>query len=224
MLDRYKLPYFRMSSCAHGNGAFKHLSKPERDQVARHAIGLIGKYACDGYGVSFPEGMLKQTSMQQDFSGMGDYEWSCWVIMAFVRSWVKAHNWPGGVRYFFEDGHQSKGRADQLLLLIRRDERLRQAYYYEGHEFVTKESYAATQAADMLAWHIGKDLKRRLSQQPSRKDFLALPKAKHTNLVFGDSTGHELHVWLNEVEGITTNLKEKLIELPPATLMQGPNL
>lgn len=222
MLRDYGLPYFRMSSCASGNGVFKGMTLDERDRIARRAISLIGQYACDGYGVSFRVGMLDGPSMQREFGGMQDYEWSCWIVMAFIRGWVRFHNWPGGVQYFFEAGHQNQARANSLLAFIAQHDGLRQAYRYRGHGFVEKETSGAVQAADILAWHVNKDLKRKSEGLPPRKDFQALLKAKHANLIFGDSSDHPVHHWLNRIEGKTQSLEEKLLEMPPTWLISGP--
>ena len=52
MLQKYRLPYFRMSACAHGAKPFDHLSKVQRISVETEAIGLIKKYAHRGIAIT----------------------------------------------------------------------------------------------------------------------------------------------------------------------------
>src|SRR5437660_1097462 len=48
VLRRKGLPYFRMSECAHGNGPFANLTKPERIEVATRMIDIIKSRAVHG--------------------------------------------------------------------------------------------------------------------------------------------------------------------------------
>lgn len=222
MLNRYGLPYFRMSLCAHRNGVFADLSKDECIAVETRAIELIGEYACDGYAVSFPERMMDAPSLQQQYHGMQDYEWTCWAAMTFVRRWADEHAWPGKIQYKFEAGHANQSRANAFLNVIASDADLRAAYRYRGHMFVPKHDSGAVQAADLLAWQVNKNLKRQKAGQGSRADFKALLDAKHANLVLADPTGHPLHHWLTGREGERLSIKQALLQMPPARLVRSP--
>ena len=45
VLDQYKLPFFRMSACAHTQKPFKHLSRDECIEAEKAMIGPINQYA-----------------------------------------------------------------------------------------------------------------------------------------------------------------------------------
>jgi len=166
--------------------------------------------------------MLEGPSFQADFHGMDDYLWACWTVMAFVRRWASIHNWPGGIQYFFEAGHASQSQANGLLKLIAGNEHLSAAYHYKAHGFIKKEDSGAVQAADILAWQTNKDLKRRKEGKPSRKDFVALLKAPHTNLVFADGKDHFVDYLIRRMSGENRTLEELLLDMPPATGVSGP--
>lgn len=222
MLDRFELSFFRMSSCAHGNGEFKHLNRSQRIECQKAAFRLIHQHACDGYAVSFRLGLLKSPSFEADFYGMDDYTWSCWAAMAFVRYWMKKHNWPGKARYFFEAGHQTQSQAAALMDCIANDDELIAAYRYDAHAFIKKQDSGAVQAADILAWQAQKDLKRRTAGHSSRKDFIALLERKHTNVVFADGRDHVFDYLKRMFEGDRRTLRDLLLDLPPAIGVRGP--
>ncbi len=54
LLVDYRLPFFRMSLCAHDGlfGEFRHLNPEECDTAARRAIALIKKYAEFGAAIA----------------------------------------------------------------------------------------------------------------------------------------------------------------------------
>jgi hypothetical protein len=52
VLDQYGLPYFHMVDCAHGNGVFGHLTKPQRIQIAARMIGNVKRRVIRGLGIS----------------------------------------------------------------------------------------------------------------------------------------------------------------------------
>lgn len=52
VLDRYRLPFFRMSACAHNQRPFKHLSRDECIEVEKAMIGLINQHAMLGVAIA----------------------------------------------------------------------------------------------------------------------------------------------------------------------------
>jgi hypothetical protein len=51
-LDYFRLPYFRMSSCAHNTKPFDHLSHDECIEAEKAMIALINEYATLGVAVT----------------------------------------------------------------------------------------------------------------------------------------------------------------------------
>ena len=136
MFARFALPFFRMSSCAHGNGAFEGMSKELRLEVEKLAIALIKKYMTFGAAVSVDmkhAHLLPRTTLYED-----PYSFVCWYALMAVRRWAAETNFVGDVAYFFESGHKSQGKAATLMDDIFFNEELREAYRYASHAFADK--------------------------------------------------------------------------------------
>jgi Protein of unknown function (DUF3800) len=176
VLDRYDLPFFRMSSCAHGNWPFKKLGMEDRIEAEKSMIALIGQHALIGLSIAVNEhdynvlfGSTKAVT--------GDaYSFCCWQILAGIQSWIARNNFEGDVAYFFEAGHASEPQANALMGKIFQEPRLRQRYRYAAHAFVDKVKVRPVQTADLLAWQTATQMKRWLNNMGPRADFEALMK------------------------------------------------
>jgi Protein of unknown function (DUF3800) len=174
VLDRYSLPYFRMSSCAHRQPPFRHLSPQECIDVEKAMIRLINEYALMGFAVA-----INEADYNSWFEGgnpaRSAYSFCCWQILAGVRNWIVKNQFRGEIAYFFEAGHASEPQANALMKRIFDDPRLKSAYCYANHSFVEKIEVRPVQTADILAWHSATQVKRWFNGKPSlRADFRAL--------------------------------------------------
>jgi hypothetical protein len=52
VLQEHKLPFFRMSDCAHGNGPFAGMTKQHRVEIEAMMIGIIKRYTAKGLAVT----------------------------------------------------------------------------------------------------------------------------------------------------------------------------
>jgi hypothetical protein len=142
VLDRFQLPYFRMSACAHNNlphpvEPFGHLSPEECIEAEKAMIALINEHATLGVAVTVNEVDYETWLDGRGRILAGDaYTYCCWQILAGIRSWINANNFQGDIAYFFESGHASEPEANALMNRIFKDPQLRASYRYVSHSFV----------------------------------------------------------------------------------------
>jgi hypothetical protein len=188
MLGKYHLPFFRMSSCAHGNGVFKHLSPDECIAVEKEAIALIKKYAACGFAVTVDPADFAKVAGQPGLEKT-PYEFCVSMCLVAVSVWAeKPGRPPVSISYFFEAGHPRQGETHAVMDRVFRDPHLRERYGYMSHTFVAKVDARPAQAADLLAWQWFKDHKRRKSGHPPepRKDLLALIEGMNHQVFHAD--------------------------------------
>ena len=175
LLRRYGLPYFRMSSCAHGASPFDRLDKNDRVKAEKEAIALIRESAAYGLAVTVDEAEFDSLAVANERIATA-YEFCVWICLLATRIWVEKHRPLAQIAYFFESGHADQPRANMVMKRIFDHPTLRETYRYSGHAFVPKETSLPTQAAEMLAWHWFQDSKRRREgKKPNpRKDTFAL--------------------------------------------------
>jgi hypothetical protein len=174
VLERFGLPYFRMSACAHNQKPFDHLSRDECIEVEKAVIALINKYALLGLGM-----VVNEHDYGTWFEGPNPagspYSFCCWQILAGIRTWIKRNQFQGEIAYFFEAGHASRPEANTLMNRIFSNSHLKEAYHYVGHSFVDKQKVRPVQTADILAWHQATQIKRWLKgDHRMRADYQAL--------------------------------------------------
>jgi hypothetical protein len=168
-----QLPYFRMVECAHGNGAFANLSKPERIEVATRMIEIIKNRAIQGLAVTVDN--LDFLSVMAEYPVAARayktaYSFATHTVLAGVGTWLAANPKVAEMAYFFEDGHASAGQSKKIMdSLFAVPEKCEQ-YKYAGYGFVPKRKSYAIQAADLLAWQWYKDKKNQQDGRPRRKD------------------------------------------------------
>lgn len=184
MLMKYRLPYFRMSSCAHNRGAFAHLTPDECIAVEKEAITLIKRYVSCGFAVTVDPADFAKVAGQPGVDKT-PYEFCVSMLLTAVSVWVeRPGHAPSEISYFFEAGTTKQGETSATMERVFRDPHLRERYGYMSHTFVSKENARPAQAADLLAWQWFTDHKRRKSGKfkGPRKDLAALV----------DGTSHEV--------------------------------
>lgn len=175
-----------MSECAHGNGPFADLTKPERTIVATRMIEIIKERAVQGIAITIDNlEFYKAAAAYPKLRGIykTPYTFVSHTMLAGVASWLEANSHVGSMAYFFEAGHRSQNQTDQIMrrVFTNRPGKLL-SYRYAGHAFVPKEKSPAVQAADLLAWQWYKDRKNKSEGRPQRKDCASLLQLHHTAL------------------------------------------
>lgn len=189
MLRRWKLPYFRMSACAHYAPPFKDvLRKDQCVEVEKEAIALIRRHALCGVAATVDEEVFERVTKRGLIAHLSanPYEFCAWTCALMVRNWAEDSfkGGPSSITYFFEAGHQHQNQANVMMDKIAKDERARALSMYAGHAFVEKLDARPTQAADLLAWQWFTDCKRRVQPKYApRKDLAALIENKPRHLV-----------------------------------------
>lgn len=173
MLGRWGLPFFHMTDCANGNGVFKEFSNHDRDKIAREAIGIIRDTVSAYVYVTIEISAFEKELEIIRYLG-GPYEWCAISIFPSVAGWCEKNSDVSEVHYFFEDGAYGKANASYRISEMLSDPTHRSECKYAGLSFVEKQKSPGVQAADVVAWHSGKDAKRAFAGEPRRKDFEAL--------------------------------------------------
>jgi hypothetical protein len=174
MLERFGLPFFRMSSCAHGTKPFKMLTKDERIACATEAISVIRKQITFGIAITV-EPKRYQAIIPNSPEAGSAYSMCAHTCLTAVKTWAAQNNYFGGVSYFFESGHRSQSEANQIMNRIFKIPALRKSHRYVAHIFADKKLVKSLQAADLIAWQWYTDHKRRMAGAlRPRKDTEAL--------------------------------------------------
>jgi hypothetical protein len=173
MLDKWSLPYFHMTDCALGERVFKEMSAPDRDTAAREAIAIIRNTASAYVYATVEVSTLSDEARILTFLG-GPYEWCALSILPSVARWCERNPDVNAVAYFFESGAKGQANAAYRIAEMLEVDDFKAQCRYAGMAFVEKEKSPGVQAADIVAWHAGKDAKRAFAGEPRRKDFAAL--------------------------------------------------
>lgn len=177
MLSKWGLPFFHMTDCATKSGVFKHLSANECDIAAREAIGIIRDTVSAYVRVSVELSAFAEELKIIAHLG-GAYEWCAISALPAISRWCDASNDVSKVHYFFEGGAVAQANASYRISEMVSDPMIREGCKYSGMSFVEKASSPGVQAADIVAWHCGKDAKRAFAGQPMRNDLVALIQGK----------------------------------------------
>jgi hypothetical protein len=184
-----KLPYFHMVDCAHGNGPFANLTKPERIEVQTKLIEAIKKYAIQGIAVTVDPIEYATFQKRLPFEPWlyeNAYSFCAQAIMTGVSVFIEKNPAVGSMAYFFEAGHKSRPQAHEIMQRMFAQQRLKDQFRYVGHAFVEKAKSPAVQAADLLAWQWYTDRRHEREGRPRRRDCASLLQ-QHHNVVHVNS-------------------------------------
>jgi hypothetical protein len=134
VLERYGVPYFHMTDCAHGAGVFKRISKPVRAEICRTLIELIKLRAELGITVSVREADYIEL-MPSDVH-VDPYSFCVSHCMQGVVAWASKYNYSGRVSCFFESGHKNENIANHLISWLTTITPIAAGFRYHSHSFV----------------------------------------------------------------------------------------
>jgi hypothetical protein len=172
-LNRYEIPYFRMSQCASGAPPFDKFDKFQRRQIVIDMINIIKKYASCGIEVTVEQSMFDDIAPKAPEIG-SSYTFCLDACVVGIKRWADKINYNGEIAYFFESGHKSSNEANRYMNNLFNIPQFRQDYRYASHVFADKKKVRPLQAADILAWQSFTDYKRKTIGKLSRQDFLFL--------------------------------------------------
>lgn len=179
VLREYRLPFFHMVDCAHGNGAYAELTIERRIKLQTALMNIIKRRAAQGFAVSVDPAVYEEIRPTWAPASSA-YAFCARSVIDEMGRWFHQTNFRGKSAFFFEDGHKSRPEADKVVesVLSNPLHQLRSVHYgYQSHSFISKMDSAAVQAADVLAWQWATDIKREVAGKPRRKDFASLKEA-----------------------------------------------
>ena len=169
VLRWHNLPYFHMVDCAPGNGVFQGRDVKERIKIEKRLIRLIKDFTIAGVATTlhYEHPPSKEYGSDHAYLACAD------MAVTDVKLMVDyVNNARMEFACFFESGHKSRGRFyGQVADKLAKDS--------ASVTFGNKQFIPLLQAADLLAWQVTKNVKRRLSNYEPRKDFLSLMEHRH---------------------------------------------
>ena len=89
ILKKYDLPYFHMTDCAHGNGAFKSMRDEERVKIQTQLFKLLKKHKSVRFAVSFDKrpSYLLPSSLNIGIKQITPYSFCAYWILVHARNW-----------------------------------------------------------------------------------------------------------------------------------------
>jgi len=191
VLDKYNLPYFRMSCCAHGVEPFDALDKTQRIAAETEMITIMRQHIAYGIAITVqPKSFYALIPKNENWND--PYTMCAHTCLIAVRDWANMNQFSGKIAYFFESGHRSQSSANAIMNHVFTDPGLKESYRYSSHSFADKKDVRPLQAADLIAWQWFTDEKRRMTKRADR------PRADCHELMRGESGAtskyHMLHL------------------------------
>lgn len=178
-----------MTDCAHGNGPFRRMAKPQRDQIQREVFGILKEHMECGFIISF-DLRYKHLCPSAVMHGIGivsPYSLCCYWGLMCGRKWAEDSGFNGDIAYFFQAGHRNQTQANHIMNEIFDVPALRKHYRYRAHAFVQKKDAIALQCADILAWQWAKNIKeRKKGNMRPRADLWTLLEKPHFTIHFDE--------------------------------------
>lgn len=160
LLRKYKLPYFHMVECAHGNKNFKGRSIEERVEIQTAMFETINKYVEMSMATSVSLREFVSTEEVKD-----PYS-HCVLHTYLVLSSILQKKDPNfKLSLFYESGHKHGPNA----LRVFNESPIPNSSF----SFIDKAQSGMIQAADIFAWQYTKYIKDKAKKEPrkTRKDF-----------------------------------------------------
>lgn len=181
------LSYLHMNDFAPGNAPYNHLSKEKRIAIQIALYDILKKHLSCGYCVTFDLTLrdLLPSAESVGIKKLTPYAFLCYFCLHWARNWAVESGFDGQVSYFFEAGNAHQSQANSIMQQVFQIPLLKLHFRYAGHSFVPKESSAAIQCADILAWQWRKNAKdRSQGLLKPRADLMSLMEKPHFALHF----------------------------------------
>ena len=174
LLKSYDVPFIHMTDIANNQGVFRKLAKQQWCDLVASCIGLIKKYAFEGYAVVVKPEYFNRVESKEDLYGI-----CVRLCIAKMLLWLYQMDIKAGMSLFFEAGHKDQRKAKEVIANWPMERALWKRYY-RSHTFADKRHLPLLQAADLLAWQCTKYVKDKISEKRGpRKDFISLMEHPH---------------------------------------------
>ena len=139
----------------HG-ATYKGWSVQERADFLSGAVALIRKHMLYGVAAQFSETLFKKLAPKFEGKYGGAYTGACQVCLQLAGRLLTRDGRTEQIAYVFESGHSLWREANAVLDVTGKDPALSQLYRYQSHTAMGKIDAHGLQAADVLAWIIGR--------------------------------------------------------------------
>lgn len=196
VLVEWGLSSFHMVDCAHGNGEFGRISKPDRVEIQTKLIGILKRYMACGFvaSIDLRYCALLPTVPSWGMKLISPYSMCCYFGLMHARRWAESSGFEGEIAYFFEAGDSHQTEANRMMGELFSSPTLRNFYRYAAHSFVPAEKAVPLQCADLLAWQWTKAMKDKVTmgKEKFRADLMSLLEVEHFAIHLNENTIHEL--------------------------------
>jgi hypothetical protein len=192
VLAEYKLPYFHMVDCAHGNDVFSGMPVELRIEIVKKLIDLVKTYTEEGFAFLASADMYDPPQVD----GRDPYSYLASGCADALKMFLKMNRIDADIAFTFEEGHKNRKSAYRYLAQkVKRDR--------DTLTFAAKQTVRLLQAADLLAWQSCKYAKDysfarwhngEIKRQP-RKDFLSLMEHSHVLMYINRERAIGIELW-----------------------------
>jgi hypothetical protein len=187
-------PYggFHMADLVSKHQGYKGISDADRVRLIKEAVAIVRSRF--SFGVAVTVNISEYEAKAPRFiRGFGNaYPFLCHLAMTAIAELATKHGDSGPIHYLFEAGHAYEAEARHAVSQVTLVPELKKLYLHSGDSFVPKQDAVPLQAADLLAWEMGK-FKNETVDEPIRKLRMSLralldkdPKRYHVSFCGGD--------------------------------------
>lgn len=149
--------HFHMTNLYARSYEYAGWSVDQRAEVLRQAVDAVRKHAYCGISVLFSQSEFEQFApplWKHEHGSM--YSAACQMALRVTGLWMNDHNCHQPIAYAFESGHRFWDEANSILNGTGKHPELKRLYRYNSHTAIDKMDAYGLQAADMLAWIMGR--------------------------------------------------------------------
>jgi hypothetical protein len=126
-------------------------------KMLKQAVGLVKRHMFCGVSVMFGQVEFSQMAPPNWADTFGSiYTSACQLVLRVTAFWMDERHCFDPIAYHFENGHRFWDQANATLRALDQQPELKRMYRYRSHTAIDKVKSFGLQAADMLAWIMGR--------------------------------------------------------------------
>lgn len=147
---------FHMKDVVNRAKRYKGISDSLRDSLVKRAVEIVKRRFSYGVAVTVNVDEFKAEAPRWLRGFKNPYPFLCHMAMVGLAKVSTDHGDASPITYFFEAGHPHESEAHDFVAIATMTDELRSFYRYSGSAFLPKAQAVPLQAADLLAWEMGK--------------------------------------------------------------------
>jgi len=147
---------FHMKELVAKKKGYKGISDAKREELIKDAVRIVTEHFSFGVAVAVNMHEYDKFAPTRIRGLSHAYPFLCHCAMMAMVTVAKQRGLNDGMTYIFEAGHSRMAAAKFNVSQMTSTPDLRKFYNYRGHAFLPKSDAVPLQAADLLAWEIGK--------------------------------------------------------------------